>query len=407
MTLLQSKTFPRVWMFIAMSAILISACSDKDDPAPPVEEKSLAEATLTSSRTAAELQFFIQLSGLNVDPSILANDVDVYNVVYKTTYKDDEIEASGLIILPKATAAVPMVSFHHGTIVQQSQAPSVQTTTSAEIISYAALASMGFVTVVPDMIGFGVSKDIFHPYYVEEPTTTAVLDMLDAAVELIEEKEIDFNGKLFLAGYSQGGYTTLATHKALEANPSEDFQLVASFPGAGGYDITSMQDYFFGLDTYKDPYYLAYVGMSYQTYYDDPGLLTTFFNEPYASRIPALFDGINTPAAINGQLTEVISDLVTEDILNDTDSNPAFESLRDKFEENSLVDWKPTTPVFLYHGDADVTVPYQNTEVTYQAFLDNGASTETVHLITLPGRDHNNGVEPYVAEVVRKLQEMK
>lgn len=395
-------------MLTAISAILITACSDKDDPAPaPVEEKSLVEATLTSSRAAAELQFFVQLSGLNVDPAILANDVDIYNVVYKTTYKDDEIEASGLIILPKATTAVPMVSFHHGTIVQQSQAPSAQTTTSAEIISYAALASMGFVTVVPDMIGFGVSKDIFHPYYVEEPTTAAVLDMLDAAVELAEEKKIDFNGKLFLAGYSQGGYTTLATHKALEANPSEDLQLVASFPGAGGYDITSMQEYFFGLDTYKDPYYLAYVGMSYQSYYNDPGLISSFFNEPYASRIPALFDGVNTPGAINAELTDSISVLVTEDILDYTNSNPAFESLRDKFEENSLVDWKPTLPVFLYHGDADVTVPYQNSELTHQAFLDNGASAETVQLIALPGRDHNNGVELYVAEVVKKLQEMK
>lgn len=407
MTRLPSQNLFRLWLISALSMALITACSEKDDPKPPVEEKSLVEATLTSSRTASELQFLIQLSGADVDPAVLTNDVDIYNIVYKTTYKDQEIDASGLIILPRSTTAVPMISFHHGTIVQQSQAPSAQTTTSGEVISYAALASMGLITAVPDMIGFGVSKDIFHPYYVEEPTATAVLDMLDAAAELAEEKQIEFNSELFLAGYSQGGYTTLAAHKALENNPSEDFQLIASFAGAGGYDVKSMQEHFFGLDTYKDPYYLAYVGMSYRSFYDEPEVLTTFFNEPYAAKIPTLFDGVTTSGTINAELTTDISELVREEMLLNIDSDPSFESLRNKFEENSLIDWKPAVPVFLYHGDADITVPYANSELTYQAFLNNGASTETVQLINLPGKDHTTAVEPYVQDVIRKLQELK
>ena len=178
-----------------------------------------------------------------------------------------------------------------------------------------ALASTGFITVLPDLLGFGDSDEIFHPYYVEDPTATAVTDLLRAAATLADEKEVEFNQRLFLAGYSQGGYATLATHKALEADPLEDFDLIASFPGSGGYDIQSLQEYFFSLNTYNDPYYLAYVGLAYQSYYGEANLIDEFFNEPYASRIPGLFDGVNAAGDINAQLTEEIPALVQTEAL--------------------------------------------------------------------------------------------
>lgn len=395
------------WWLPVLSAVLIFSCSDKDDPKPLQDEGYLVEATVTGSRAAAELQFFIQFSGRDIDPALFDYDVDIYNVVYKTTYRDEEILASGLILLPKTTAPVSMVSFQHGTIVREADAPSVLSKNSEEVISYAALASMGFIAVIPDMIGFGESSEIPHPYYVEEPTAAAVLDMLKAALELAAEKQIAFNSRLFLAGYSQGGYSTLAAHKALESNPLDDFELIASFPGAGGYDIGSMQEYFFGLDTYDNPYYLAYVGLSYQSYYDRPDLLTRFFREPYAENIPALFDGIKSSEDINGALNSTISELVTEEMLVQSDADPEYKFLRDKFAENSLVDWKPVAPVFFYHGDADVTVPFENSQVTYNKLIGNGANPEDIQLIKLAGRDHNTAIEPYIEDVIRKLESMR
>jgi pimeloyl-ACP methyl ester carboxylesterase len=392
------------WLFIALIIFIVS-CSEKDEPAPPAEEDNLVEATVTGSRTAAELKFFIQLSGRDIDPEIFAYDVDIYNVVYTTTYKDAEIEASGLVILPKTTSSLPMISFQHGTIVKQSDAPSVQSKSSQDVISYTALASMGFITVVPDLIGFGESKEIFHPYYVEEPTATAVIDLLKAAATLVEAKRMDFNSKLFLAGYSQGGYATLATHKAVENASSEGFNLVASFPGAGGYHISALKEYFFSQETYNDPYYLAYVGMSYQSHYEKDGLIESFFSDPYAERIPGLFDGVQSSAQINSQLTNDVGTLVKDNALSGGDVTlTAF--LEGKFEENSLVDWVPEAPVFLYHGEADVTVPFENSQLTYKTLISNGASADDLQLITLPG-DHNTALEPYIVDVINKLQELK
>lgn len=390
--------------FLAFTlAIIVSACSDKEDPGPSPVEGNLVSATATGAMAATQLQVFIQFSGRDIDPELFRYDVDIYKVVYKTTYRNSEVNASGVVLLPKTTTSVPMISFQHGTIVRQSDAPSAQSATSAEMISYSALASMGFITAVPDYIGFGASKDIFHPYYVEEPSADAVRDLLTAAALLAGEKQVAFNSRLFLAGYSQGGYTTMATHKDLEADASSGFDLIASFAGAGGYDIKAFQEYLFALETYPDPYYLAYVGMSYQSHYDE-SVISSFFKEPYATKIPSLFDGIKSSGDIDAQLTEVVADLVRDDLRTSIDTNPAFSFIRERLEENSLVDWKPSAQLFLYHGDADVTVPLENSEVTYNKLLSNGGSTEVVQLIVFPGKDHSSAIDPFIEDVVQKLQ---
>jgi hypothetical protein len=63
--------------------------------------------------------------------------------------------------------------------------------------------------------------------------------------------------------------------------------------------------------------------------------------------------------------------------------------------------------MFLYHGDADMTVPIQNTQVTYEQLLANGASSDNLQMITLPGWDHGSAVEPYIEDVVKKLQQLR
>lgn len=391
--------------YLFVCVLFAFACSDDHAPTPDSGETNLVEATFIESRSASELQLLIQFSGRDIDPSIFKYDVKLFRVTYLTTYNDQEIEASGIVALPITGDQLPMLSFQHGTIVQQSEAPSAQEEGTLDLVLYGAVASSGFITVVPDMIGFGESKDIFHPYYVAEPTSTSVIDNILAATRLASDESVNFNDKLFLAGYSQGGYATLATHKAIEENPLEDIELVASFPAAGGYDLKAMQEYFFNLNTYSQPYYIGYVAKSYREHYGFTSIYTDFFNEPYASRIPDLFDGVNSSGHINSQLTNSIADLVKPDMRANFETNSQYQYLLDAFAENSLTEWAPEIPVFLYHGTADVTVPYANTQITYEKLLSNGASTQTVKLIPLPGADHSTGVEPYLDDVIEKLQD--
>ncbi|HEX7027587.1 MAG TPA: prolyl oligopeptidase family serine peptidase [Gammaproteobacteria bacterium] len=395
------------WLLFFFLTVAVLSCSHNDDPAPPSEESNLVEATATGAWAAEQLKLFVQLSGRDFNTELLAYDVDIYRVVYETTYQGNEINASGLVLLPKTTGnALPMISFHRGTIVKQSDAPSTLTKEHEQVISYAGRASMGFITAVPDMIGFGESKDVFHPYYVEEPAATAVIDLHRAAHALAREKNVEFDKRVFLAGYSQGGYITLAAHKALEANPVEDFELVASFPAAGGYDVLAMHDHILTEDTYPHPYYLAYVVMGYRSFYDEDDLVSVVFNEPYASRIPGLFDGNNSAEDINAQLTTDTQTLVREDVLLGTNTDPLYDYLQEKLEENSLTDWAPKAPVFFYHGSADVTVPIGNTQGTYDELISQDTNAANLHLITLDGT-HSSALEGYIEDLVKKLEQMK
>lgn len=393
-------------IFVVVLFQFIAGCK-KDDVNPVV--KPQPEFLLGSDKvvayTASELR--TSLSAISLS-SLLVNDVTLYKITYKTKYKNQDITASGLVGLPTTTAAVPMVSFQHGTIASYSEAPTALPTNSIEFKLYAGLASLGFIAVAPDLVGFGSSTSVLHPYFVEEATASAVIDMIKATKEFAEEQSIDFDSQLFLAGYSQGGYAAMAAHKAIEQNGLTAFNLVASFPASGGYDVKAMQEYFFGLATYDEPFYIAYVAMAYKTQYDvwtKP--LSDFFNEPYASRIPGLFDGSKNGSQINGELTTSIPDFIRTDLRANIDTDVQYKYIVDAFNENSLTDWKPTIKMFMYHGDADVTVPYDNSVITYQKLIDNGASASVLTLTTLPGKDHGTGVLPYIEDFIPKMMQLK
>lgn len=388
---------------VALIAIifLTNACSNDDSPGP-AEQQYLVNAELVYTTTAEQLKALIQFSGIDVNPNEFLYDIEIYKATYKTSYNGNSLNASGLIALPKTTAAVAMLSFHHGTITNRADAPSNFSSNDFNTISYAAMASVGFIGVIPDYLGFGTSSSILHPYYVEDVTASSILDMLKAGSELAAQKGVQFNGKLFLAGYSEGGYATMAAHKAIEESALDGFTLISSFPGAGAYDLTGMQEHIFSQDEYSDPHYLAYMARAYQLHYEEENLLTDFFNEPYASRIPGLFDGQKGADEINSQLTSTITDLIQEDVLANLNTDPKYAYLKNAFAENSLTDWTPQIKMFMYHGLSDATVPYENSVNTFNKLIANGATTSTVTLTPLEGT-HSSAIEPYIADLIDKL----
>lgn len=381
------------------------SCSDEDEPVKK-PEKTLVDTIELGTYRAEELNQLVALSGVDVPPGTVKYDVKVYKVTYRTPYKDDEVTASGLVVLPQTTDALSMLSVHHGTIIAHDDAPTEQAFLDQDMLLYAMLGSTGLITVVPDYLGFGSTSNLVHPYYVEDVTASSVIDNLEAAGELAADKDITFNKNLFLVGYSEGGYVTMAVHKYLDENQTDDFQLVASFPAAGGYDLKQMQEYVFGLETYSDPFYIPYLAYAYKTTSDWTEPLTDWFNEPYASAIPGLFNGTASGSEINAALNDTIPVLISNDLLVNIDTDPKYEYIVHALEENSLTDWVPVTPMYMYHGDADTTVPYANSQVVYEQLLANGASPDVVHFITLPGADHGSGLMPYIEDVIPKIMSL-
>ena len=381
------------------------SCSD-DGPEEPIAEppQFLEEWESIQAYSSNLVRNLAALSGYSSLANTLEYDVVVYRITYRTDYLGQTVLASGLVGLPSTTEEVPMLSFQHGTIASDNKAPTNDLNTYGPL---AGLASGGYIFLIPDFLGFGESADLLHPYYHADLTASSIIDMLRAVEELAEEENVNFDGNVFLAGYSEGGYATMATHRELQENPVEGLQLVASTCGAGGYDVKLMQEYLFGLETYGDPFYLAYITMSYRSVYewDDP--LTNFFQEPYAGLIPGLFDGTNTGSQINNALTPVVADFINPDFLANVDQDPQYQDFVDALEENSLTDWVPTIPISLYHGDADETVPWSNSLATVEQFLRNGANTEVLEFFTIEGAGHGTGSVPYLLDTWDKFSALK
>jgi len=400
----------------SLTGLFLTSC-DNDEALIGLQEEDqilvrLISANKMSKPSKTNISSLISSSGLDFPLSQMKYDVQIWEITYETLYKGSNIVASGMAYIPLGDGEeFSYLTFAHGTIAANNEAPSELSMVDIQTFLFAAMASTGLITVVPDLIGFGSSKEIMHPYYVEETSALAVIDGLRAVRELLKQEEINSDEELYLSGYSGGGYVTMATHKYIEDYDLEYFDLKASFPAAGGYDMKGVRDFFFDQEVYETPYFMAYIAESYRTYYDiDTSLAQQIFNEPYAQRIINIFDGLSDGSQINSQLNDTVAVLIAPGFLSEPD-NEKYSEISQLFEQNSLLSWIPEIPMYLFHGDADITVPYQNTIDTYDAFLasgtSSGTSSEIITLTTFEGADHYTGFVPYLESFMNTIMKLE
>ncbi len=118
-----------------------------------------------------------------------AYSVQVFSINYKTHYKGEEITASGLVCIPLSDAKFPVISFQNGTNTYHGNAPTANPLNYNYLI-LEAMASNGYIILIPDYIGFGASSDKVHPYYQKETTASTVIDMMHACSELVQDKKV-------------------------------------------------------------------------------------------------------------------------------------------------------------------------------------------------------------------------
>jgi pimeloyl-ACP methyl ester carboxylesterase len=392
-----------ILLFALVGLWFLQSCSD-EEPEPPVKPITLVSYDEVFSRTKEEIEILIGIAGVEELNKYMEYDITVYTVTYRTKYLEEEIIASGLIVFPDFTGEIPMLSFQHGTITRHLDAPTSDLNFYGILSSF---SSAGYIFCIPDLLGFGSSTDILHPYYHYESTADPVVDILKAAKELSEVLNYKFDGNVFLAGYSEGGYATMAGHKMMEETSPTGLNLLASAPASGGYYLKGMQEYFFSQENYHQPYYLGYVAMSYRQVYEVSSILTDIFKEPYSTDMPDLFDGTLTGGQINENLTNVMADLLQPDILTNIDTDPKYKYLNDAFAINSLHEFVPKKQMTMYHGTADITVPFQNSLDTYNSMIQLGASPDILSLIPLQDDTHESGIFPYIIHVIETFDALK
>ena len=310
--------------------------------------------------------------------------VSMYKIAYETIDVNGNYHiATGSVAYPRVdwpqlpNEAFPILSYHHGTTLEKSSA----TSQTGLWILPAYLAGRGYVYVEPDYLGLGESEGR-HPYQIKEPYGTSIVDFLRAIKNYnFENDEFEINEQLFLVGYSEGGYATMAAHQIIERDYSDEFTVTVSFPMAGAYSMSEiMVDVMLSSQPYGEPFYFPYVLFSYLDYYPTIGTSNQYILSEYLF-LEDLFDGYHSTEEINNSMPTIpIEIMISEEI--ESFENDYNHPLKVALRDNDILDWLPQAPIYIFHGISDELVPYENSLLAYDQFISN--NVENVYLEILP-----------------------
>lgn len=291
--------------------------------------------------------------------------LDLYKIHYITTAPNgDKTSASGLIAMPKEPKTnVAIVSFYHGTRVTRSDVPS---NFKENYYIYPALFSSygGYMIVMPDYLGLGDNNLPLHPYVQSKTLSSSSIDMVIAARELANVLNYPINDKLFLAGYSEGGFTTMVTYESL-LKEHKEIPVTAVAPGSAPYDWKETVPFITLQPGPRASVYVAYFYYSMQAYYHLWAGLDVIFKKPYDTLIPILFDGNHVVEEILQSLPsdphKLLQDAFFDSIVNGTE--PHTDQMIENLNHYHFVS---TSPLLLVGTKGDHDLPFYGAEIAYQ-----------------------------------------
>ena len=215
--------------------------------------ESLTELSKSNGCTAYSFNYpSVNAAG---EPTVLSSALFVWTPLWKL--KKDSIESVHM--------------FCHITITADIQRPTTTVTYSKEhpllmafpgrdygsILSEKADYVSRCIVVAPDYEGYGVTRNVPHPYLSQRLTARQVVDAATYGLALYQ-KEAQANKKLppmksdwrsFAMGFSQGGAVSLATHRYIEEEGLADsLHFQGSLCGDGPYDLLTTLRYYFDDD---------------------------------------------------------------------------------------------------------------------------------------------------------------
>ena len=245
---------------LLLATLLLTGCGSgsKSDPVPVVPSTArgaLLQKPPTLVTTISAPALLLALNTL-ANQQVLAVsgtplcDVAVHQIRYATVGGTNEATtASGALMVPVGTnaqcrGARPLVLYAHGTTTERAfNMTELQNDPNGEALIVAALfASQGYIVVAPNYAGYDSSTLSYHPYLVAEQQSKDMIDALSAARSALPTDSAPTatdNGKLYITGYSQGGYVAMATQRAMQA---AGMTVTASAPMSGPYAMAAFVD---------------------------------------------------------------------------------------------------------------------------------------------------------------------
>lgn len=324
--------------------------------------------------------------GVPVNYTPARNAVKLYRVTYSSVVPERgnrPIQTSGLVAVPDTTeTAFPMVSYQHGTVYGKEQVPSFPDQSAETQLMIAQFAGQGYLVIGADYFGMGASREP-EGYLVKASQQQAPADMLSAARSVLAALKLK-DTKLFLAGWSQGGFVTMAFLEKLEAaGVKVDAAATASAP----LDVYALLEGFLVYPRKFDAVWLNSIvilsSFAYENYYGVPGLARSVLTEEYYPIAKKAYDREPfNPADITTDLHKLIR---PEYFDPQYFANSAYGR---SIAAAQAYRWVIKSPVRNYYGETDeaITIGVGRMAMTYAQSM--GAGNPNVEAISTGPTTH-------------------
>lgn len=313
-----------------------------------------------------------KFAGIPVKYSAAVNGVNLYRVTYTSFIPERANKptvASGLIAIPDTGGKTfPMVSYQHGTVYGKQEVPSYPDQSPETALTIAQFAGQGYVVIGADYFGLGTSTEP-EGYMVKASHQQATYDMLMASRAVLDAKKIA-STKLFLAGWSQGGFVTMAFLQKLEA---AHVKVTAAATASAPVDIFVALNGFLSFPRTIDASWVNSLfilsSFSFENYYGEPGLARSVIADKYYDAARNAYERKPfDPAQIPTDLHQLIK---PEYFDAQYFADSAYGRLVARAEAYR---WIIKSPVRNYFGETDeaITPGLGRMAMTYQRSIGNG-----------------------------------
>ena len=402
----------------AAAAAMLAACGGGDTTPGASFDLSSARGSLVS--TPSTLAQFTPAAFQAAAPASLFQVAGVPKCTVTFNYfqygtvggMGEATTASAGLMVPSGTDAAcngprPVLLYAHGTTSDKKKNMASPADGEAALLA-AMYAAQGYIVVAPNYAGYESSPLPYHPYLNMDQQSKDMVDALTAARKGFAATGATASAKLFVSGYSQGGFVSMATQRALQ---------LAGTPVTAGAHLSGV----YALGSFGDAVYAGNVNLgatlfspllstsfqrTYGNIYTTPSDMyeaafatgiesllpsNTPFNDLLAAgKLPAtfMFSGtapsaqfapfFGTPNLVKASYrTAVVADAV---------ANPTAPKhpLRMAAYQNDLLkqNWTPAQPMLLCGGKDDPTVFFAlNTQGAQAYFASKGVPAQAVTVL--------------------------
>ncbi len=273
---------------------------------------------------------------------------------WSQTPQGDSLLVSGRVYLPKQRYLNGIVIANHYTMTSNVEVPSNML--SMESI----LVMKGYAVIMPDYVGYGLSREQVHPYLHWRSAAQTAVDLLRCMPAVFQHYGYSYPTDVIVSGYSQGGAVALGVARMIEEMDSE-WTVRKLYAGAGPYDPAATYIYSLVQDEMGIPAAIPLIVLGLSDAYGLNFNMKDFFLEPLLSHYE---DWVLSKEYTVGQINQlmgstIMSELMTPEAL-DPDA-PSAKMLYQMLRWNSNVDYDLQSPAYFLHSLEDEVVPLINT----------------------------------------------